>query len=78
MPDGAVWVRGDRARLHQLLANLLSNARVHTPAGTTVTTGIATGRGDDGAPYVELAVADDGPGIPQDLLPHLFERFFRA
>ena len=78
LPDGAVWVRGDRARLHQLLANLLSNARVHTPAGTTVTTGIGTGRGDDGVPYVELAVADDGPGIPQDLLPHLFERFFRG
>ena len=78
LPDGAVWVRGDRARLHQLLANLLSNARVHTPAGTTVTAGIGTGRGDDGVPYVELAVADDGPGIPQDLLPHLFERFFRG
>jgi two-component system, OmpR family, sensor histidine kinase TrcS len=78
VPDGAVWVRGDRARLHQLLANLMSNARVHTPAGTTVTTGIVTGRGDDGAAHVELTVTDDGPGIPQDLLPHLFERFFRA
>jgi two-component system, OmpR family, sensor histidine kinase TrcS len=78
VPDGAVWVQGDRARLHQLLANLLSNARVHTPAGTTVTTGIATGRGDDGAAYVELTVADDGPGIPHNVLPHLFERFFRA
>ena len=78
VPDGAVWVQGDRARLHQLLANLMSNARVHTPAGTTVTTGIVTGRGDDGAAHVELTVTDDGPGIPQDLLPHLFERFFRA
>jgi two-component system, OmpR family, sensor histidine kinase TrcS len=78
VPDGAVWVQGDRARLHQLLANLLSNARVHTPAGTTVTTGIVTGRDDAGAAYVELTVTDDGPGIPQDVLPHLFERFFRA
>jgi two-component system sensor histidine kinase TrcS len=78
VPDGAVWVDGDRARLHQLLANLLSNARVHTPDGTTVRTGIATGRGDDGTAYVELTVTDDGPGIPDDLLPHLFERFFRA
>jgi two-component system, OmpR family, sensor histidine kinase TrcS len=78
VPDGALWVQGDRARLHQLLANLLSNARVHTPAGTTVTTGIATGRGENGAPYLELTVTDDGPGIPRDLLPHLFERFFRA
>jgi two-component system, OmpR family, sensor histidine kinase TrcS len=78
LPDSAVWVQGDRARLHQLLANLLSNARVHTQAGTTVTTGIATGRSDDGTAYAELTVSDDGPGIPQELLPHLFERFFRA
>jgi two-component system sensor histidine kinase TrcS len=78
VPDGAVWVRGDRTRLHQLLANLLSNARVHTPDGTTVTTGIATGRADDGTNYVELTVTDDGPGIDRELLPHLFERFVRA
>jgi two-component system sensor histidine kinase TrcS len=78
VPDGAVWVAGDRMRLHQMLANLLSNARTHTPDGTTVTTGIATGRADDGAGYVELTVTDDGPGIDRDLLPHLFERFVRA
>jgi two-component system, OmpR family, sensor histidine kinase TrcS len=77
-PDAAVWVRGDHARLHQTIANLLSNARVHTPAGTTVTTGIATGRADDGSDYVELTVTDDGPGINPELLPHLFERFVRA
>src|SRR5690606_29954115 len=53
VPDGPVWVRGDRARLHQTLANLLSNARVHTPAGTTVTTALRT----DGAGVVELTVA---------------------
>ena len=74
VPDAAVWVRGDHARLHQTIANLLSNARVHTPAGTTVTTGIATRR----AGFVELTVTDDGPGIESDLLPHLFERFVRA
>jgi two-component system, OmpR family, sensor histidine kinase TrcS len=78
VPDQAVWVRGDRARLHQALANLLSNARVHTPAGTTVTTQLATGRSDDGNPYVEMTVSDDGPGIAREQLPHLFERFFRA
>ena len=78
VPDGPVWVSGDRLRLHQMLANLLSNARTHTPDGTTVTTGIATGRADNGAGFVELTVADDGPGIDRDLLPHLFERFVRA
>ncbi|WP_102143387.1 sensor histidine kinase [Mycobacterium hubeiense] len=78
VPDGAVWVRGDRARLHQLLANLLSNARVHTPPGTTVTTAIFTRGGDNGSAYTELTVTDNGPGIPREVLPHLFERFVRA
>lgn len=78
VPDGAVWVRGDRARLHQMLAVLLSNARVHTPERTTVTTIVATGRADDGKAYAEVAVSDDGPGIDSELLPHLFERFVRA
>jgi two-component system sensor histidine kinase TrcS len=78
VPDDAVWVRGDRARLHQTLAVLLSNARVHTPEGTTVITTVATGQGDDGKAYVEVTVSDDGPGIDSELLPHLFERFVRA
>lgn len=76
--DEAVWVAGDPAKLHQVVANLLSNARVHTPAGTTVVTGIATGRADDGTTVTELTVTDDGPGIPPEVLPHLFERFVRA
>ena len=77
LPDGPVWVRGDRARLHQLVSNLLSNAKVHTPPGVTVTAGIARRGGPEG-PYAELTVADDGPGIDADLLPRLFERFVRA
>ncbi|MEN3320081.1 MAG: two-component system, OmpR family, sensor histidine kinase TrcS [Mycobacterium sp.] len=77
VPDGGVWVRGDRAQLHQFLANLLANARVHTPAGTTVSTGLVTSRDDDGT-HVELSITDDGPGIDPELLPHLFERFVRA
>jgi two-component system sensor histidine kinase TrcS len=77
VPDSAVYVRGDRARLHQTLANLLSNARVHTPAGTTVTAAVSVQQADSAA-FVELTVTDDGPGIDSDLLPHLFERFVRA
>ncbi|MGV0852107.1 sensor histidine kinase [Mycolicibacterium phlei] len=73
VPEQPIWVRGDRARLHQTLANLLSNARVHTPEGTTVTTALRTVGGT-----AELTVRDDGPGIAPDLLPHLFERFVRA
>ncbi|WP_156688288.1 sensor histidine kinase [Mycobacterium sp. Marseille-P9652] len=78
LPDGPVWVRGDNARLHQLVTNLLSNARLHTPPGVTVTTGVACRRNGTDAPYAELTVADDGPGIDADLLPRLFERFVRA
>jgi two-component system sensor histidine kinase TrcS len=73
VPDRAVWVRGDRARLHQTIANLLSNAWVHTPAGTTVRTAVVAGTS-----HVDLTVTDDGPGIDADLLPHLFGRFVRA
>ncbi|SOX55690.1 sensor histidine kinase [Mycobacterium ahvazicum] len=78
LPEGAVWVRGDHARLHQAVSNLHSNARLHTPPGVTVTTAITCQRGDSGAPYAELTVADNGPGIDVDLLPRLFERFVRA
>jgi len=78
LPDGPVWVLGDNARLHQLVSNLLSNARLHTPPGVTVTTGVTCRRDGPEAPYAELTVADDGPGIDGDLLPRLFERFVRA
>jgi two-component system sensor histidine kinase TrcS len=78
LPDEPVWVRGDHARLHQLVSNLLSNARLHTPPGVTVTTGINCHCGGAEGPYAELTVADDGPGIDPDLLPRLFERFVRA
>jgi two-component system sensor histidine kinase TrcS len=77
VPRSGVWVSGDRARLHQLLANLLSNASMHTPSGTTVTTAV-TERATNGTAYAELTVTDDGPGIDRELLPHLFERFVRA
>ena len=75
VPEHPVWVRGDRAKLHQAVANLLPNTRVHTPAGTTVT---ATLRTDDDAERAALAVTDDGPGVDAAMLPHLFERFVRA
>jgi two-component system OmpR family sensor kinase len=68
-----VVVIGDANRLHQVVANLLANARVHTPAGTTVTASVAT---DAGAAV--LTIADDGPGIPDALRPVLFERFARG
>ncbi|KGH48079.1 histidine kinase [Modestobacter caceresii] len=73
LPDTPVVVRGDAARLHQVLVNLLGNARSHTPAGTTVTTSLRT-EGDKAV----LQVLDDGPGVPAGLQGHVFERFARG
>ncbi|GAA4933715.1 two-component system OmpR family sensor kinase [Actinomycetospora succinea] len=70
-----VEVVGDPERLHQVVANLLANARTHTPPGTLVTVGLRTVDGDG---VVRLDVVDDGPGIPSDLLPHVAERFARG
>jgi two-component system sensor histidine kinase TrcS len=78
MPEAPVWVRGDRARLHQVVTNLLNNAWVHTPPGVTVTTAIAEDSRGVGGPVAELTVANDGPAIDADMVPHLFERFVRA
>jgi two-component system OmpR family sensor kinase len=75
LPEGPVLVPGDDQRLHQVLANLLSNARTHTPAGTTVTVALRRAVAADTA---ELTVTDDGPGIPAELRPDLFERFVRG
>ena len=69
-------ITGDEHRMHQVLANLLSNAGRHTPAGTTVTVGLAAAPGP--GLQVALTVTDDGPGIPAELVPTLFERFVRG
>ncbi|WP_308465988.1 sensor histidine kinase [Rathayibacter soli] len=73
VPGAAVEVIGDEPRLHQVVVNLLANARVHTPAGTAITATLAT----DGA-HAVMTVLDDGPGIPEALQPVLFERFARG
>ena len=73
VPDGDVVVSGDRFRLHQVVANLLANARTHTPAGTSVVATV----GVDGI-FAVITVTDDGPGIAPEILPRVFERFVRA
>ncbi|MFJ9598394.1 sensor histidine kinase [Streptomyces althioticus] len=73
LPDAPAPVTADAARLQQVLVNLLANARTHTPPGTTVTARVRRE-----GPWLRLDVADDGPGIPPELLPHVFERFARG
>lgn len=77
LPGGPVWVMGDRARLHQVVSNLLSNARHHTPPGVTITTALRLLPAESET-AVQLTVTDDGPGIDAKLLPELFERFVRG
>jgi two-component system OmpR family sensor kinase len=76
LPDEPVVVRGDEHRLHQAVGNLLSNARMHTPAGTSVVARLASDQQADH--HVLLSVSDDGPGIPAELQATVFERFVRA
>jgi two-component system OmpR family sensor kinase len=93
LPDDPVLVSGDEHRLHQVLANVLSNAGKHTPDGATVTVRVGDALPDAGSapaaqtvrrgalpapPRLVVSVTDNGPGIPPDLLPDLFERFTRA
>ncbi|MDG3009441.1 HAMP domain-containing histidine kinase [Rhodococcus sp. D2-41] len=73
LPEDPVYVLGDPARLQQVLVNLLANARNHTGPGTSVTTALRS----EGGTSV-LTVSDDGPGIPEALLPDIFERFARG
>jgi two-component system OmpR family sensor kinase len=73
LPEEPVMVCGDAARLHQVVTNLLANARVHTGAGTVVTTRLES----DGT-HAALSVVDNGPGIPEHLQSEVFERFARG
>lgn len=73
LPEEPVVVCGDAARLHQVLANLLANARIHTGPGTVVTTRLASNPA-----HAVLTVTDNGPGIPGPLQSEVFERFARG
>ena len=70
--DSASAVRIDRPALERIVGNLLDNARHHAPEATvTVAAGVADG-------MLTVVVADDGPGVPADTLPFLFDRFYKT
>lgn len=71
--DADITVVADPGRMLQAISNLLANARLHTPAHTVVTTSIS-----QTANRVAIVITDNGPGIPEQILPNLFERFVRG
>jgi two-component system OmpR family sensor kinase len=71
--NGAVVVDGDPDQLRQVLANLVRNALVHTPAGTSIEVALTAGREE-----ATLAVRDHGPGLPTKDPSELFDRFWRG
>jgi two-component system OmpR family sensor kinase len=73
LPPDPVTITGDNSQLHQVFANLLANARTHTPPGTLVSVKLTAEI--DGA---VVTITDNGPGIPPSLLPEIFERFTRG
>jgi len=70
-PD--LWVLADPRRIRQVLGNLLSNALRYSPPGSTVTVEALRQGGE-----IWVSVQDQGPGIPEEDLPHVFERFYKV
>lgn len=73
LPDEEIFALGDEARIHQVVANLLANARAHTPAGSKIEVSVV--RSEDG---IRISVADNGPGLSEEDQKKIFERFYRA
>ncbi len=71
--EPGVVVRGDEDRLRQVIGNLLTNVRVHTPPSTPVDVALAARDG-----VSELRVSDHGPGVDPEHVEHVFDRFYRA
>lgn len=71
LPEGVAPMRSDRDRLMQVVINLLSNAVKFTPAGGRVVLTLT----QPDVKHIELSVADNGPGIPEEALPSLFDKF---
>jgi heavy metal sensor kinase len=71
--DAGVMVEGDRARIKQVIVNLVDNAIKYTQKGGAVRIAVTAENGQ-----AVMRVEDDGAGIPAEALPHLFERFYRV
>ena len=72
-PEEEIYVFGDANRIHQVIANLLANARAHTPIGTPID--VALAHSEEGT---TVRVSDKGPGLSESDQERIFERFYRA
>jgi signal transduction histidine kinase len=72
-PDESVSVYADISLIQRVLENLVGNALKHTPAGGKVSISVQRS-----AAAVGVSVADTGPGIAEEALPHIFDRFYKA
>jgi len=72
-PSHEIFILGDAPRVHQVIANLLANAGVHTPMGSQVALTIS-----QEALGVAVAVSDNGPGLSPEAQSKIFQRFYRA
>jgi two-component system OmpR family sensor kinase len=68
-----LYTLGDENRIHQVIANLLANARTHTPAGTPISVHVS-----QSVEGVSIAITDAGPGLSDEDQKRIFERFYRA
>lgn len=75
--DNHLFMYFDHDKLHKIVNNLLSNAFKFTPEGGTVTLGLSK-MSEQGRSYVKIAVTDTGIGMPEEQLPHIFERFYQV
>ena len=73
LPSDDIFILGDSMRIHQVISNLLANARTHTPDGTEIKINLTSG--EDG---VVIEVSDNGPGLSKADQERIFERFYRA
>jgi two-component system phosphate regulon sensor histidine kinase PhoR len=76
---GAETLRADPAKLHDALRNLVANAVTYSPEHTKIVIeASAHNAPSDGGRWIELSIADQGPGIPEEDLSRVFERFYRV
>jgi signal transduction histidine kinase len=70
--DGSASIRGDQSLLVQMLSNLIENAILHTPHGTTISLALSCGDAE-----AVVTVSDDGPGVPEEEHAKIFQRLYR-